>query len=999
MYRSNGRTRRAPRRGQILVIAVLLMMVILLTGILFVAIVTYNQQQSSRGADVNLAQSLAEAGISWCNQNLNESPMGADWRPPFRPLVTASYVSTDPNTWPVPPVMDTAGTDYGTYGLDATADTEDDYYSDFERAHNWHGLIDATTGEYVRFGFTRIPDVNSTPAGLSLPTEAATLGGQGHILVRVTYDPDPPYELPDSDPYRAPDEMSAALKIESIGVMYENSPVYRYLVAYKPLSLTDYLLFVTDSGDTGQPAVLGFNPRVDMDRDGWDATDWLGQYFFGPMRFNSTLQLEGGNLNGTVNGSGSWLTLTPQPTSATSEVPGVNPMGITGGYLRSDRILAADGITEPEAQYTTAVRARNVDGTYTTPSQVLPSSHPSFNTYGGLILDGSNSTDGAGNPRYTEALKAPTVFGPVGGDQSRAEAYRKLTRDSGRIVTLASGDTVNLGNYGFGRGIYVDNKDDVQFVDRRGARDYDALMGEWMQVFADRYSAENSGWDPTYTTYTAPGVEVTLYPSENAALEFGGLSATNAPPTNQATVWWPYHTPGEPGIRLTRSDRTWWYSDAPNNRIIDSGEYSVYVDYPSYPNQLIFAEGNVRIHGVLPPRNANVNNPRDYNLTVLSGGTIYIDGQLLGPQDVLGRDVGSGVPPAPGSPVPDEFNTKIALIARDCVCLNATRIAPQLTSGEVSVVPDDPFNPAYDQQHWEMTPEVQGAAYMRWTLGEPLLAGNTVRVSAIHSAGDPGPAAISMNVFNSTNWSGFLFGGVLDPRKFYFLQPGLYAGANVEETLAPDWSQPWSAANPTMPWDITGALGALAPGQLKAVALSAADPSDAGLGAGSTEYRLKNWKVVEQTAGGEPTGAIHAKVNATIFAENGCWFVIPGRYFDTRHVGNAARAFLRYNYDICVRGCITEAFHAGPDMVREWSDKWAWPVIGAGWSTIRYEFDESIRNTRDPRALRLTTLNADTRYADAGSPYMLATATVQGNLPVLPCLPVSDELVFYGEGQ
>ncbi len=1012
MYPRNWKVAGTGRQGQVLLIAVLLMMVILLTGILFVAIVTYNQHQSVRSADVNLTQGLAEAGIQWCDENLANSPLGADWRPPFKPVNIATYDSGDPTTWPVPPVMDTSANDYKTWGVDDLEDTEDDYYSDFERARNWHGLVDATTGEYIRRGFYRLPNVNSTATSLlGIPPEAGSIGGKGHILVRVTYDPDPPYETLDSDPYRQPDPMSGAIKIESIGVVDEDTPVYRYLVAYKPIGLTDYLFFVTDNNRSGRPATLGFNPRIDMDNNGWGAADWLQQSFYGPMRFNTTLQLAGDNYNATSAGAGTYITLTSAPTQATSEVPGMNSQGITGGYMRTDRIESPDGITEPGfsgapvGTRTTTVRRRAVDGTITTAGQIVATSDGSvpYSTLGGLVLDGSRSSDAAGDPRYVERLAAPDIFG---GSGKRANFYRALTRDSGPVVTLTGGATVNLGNYGFGRGIYVDNKADVQFVDRRGNHDIDALMDEWMQDFSQgQFSAENSGWNATYTMYTAPGVEMTLYSSEAAALEGGRLGATNAPPTNTTTVWWPNHIPGEPGIKLTRSDGTWLYYDSLNGRIANSGEYTLYLDYPQYPNQVVFAEGNVRVHGILPRRNVNPNNLRDYNLTVVSGGTIYIDGQILSPQDELGRNTGSGVAPAPGfgGPIPDEYNSKIALLARDSVCLNATRIVPQSTSGQVSAAPDDPFNPMYDEQHWELTPDVTGAIFSQWRFGEPLLAGNRVGLATVQSAGDPGPAAINMNVYNGATWSAYSFGATagLNANKFYFLQPGLCSPPcpNVDTTLAPDWTQPYSAANPVLPWEITGSLGGSNAGSLKAAAITAADPALPGLGGGPTEYRIKTWKVYETNAAGEPVGSVHAKVNALIYAENGCWFVIPGRFFDERQSGNLARGFRRYNYDISVRGCITEAFHAEPEKVREWSDKWSYPAPGGGWLTLRYEYDESIRNTRDPRALRPTTLAGSIRYTDAASPTVLSFATPRGNMPVLPCLPVSDELIFYGEGQ
>ena len=49
------------RGGQALLIAVLLMMAILLVGILFVAIVTYNQSSSARHEDMLLGQALASS--------------------------------------------------------------------------------------------------------------------------------------------------------------------------------------------------------------------------------------------------------------------------------------------------------------------------------------------------------------------------------------------------------------------------------------------------------------------------------------------------------------------------------------------------------------------------------------------------------------------------------------------------------------------------------------------------------------------------------------------------------------------------------------------------------------------------------------------------------------------------------------------------------------------------------------------------------------------------
>lgn len=1023
--------------GQALLVAVLLMMVILLTGILFVAIVSYNQFQSSRSADVVAAQSLADAGIRWANDNLTKNVEGADWRPPFRafdpnnvPLdVPAAGASS---TWPIPPVMDVDETHgWGVFGLDGIEGTEDDYYSDFERARGWCGRVDydaessSGTGAYLTQGFYRLPDVNSTPSAVQaagiLQAGAAAVGGRGHILVRVSYDPDPPFEPEDAPFIDAAGnpivkQMSGAIKIESIGVVDEEVPVFRSLVAYKPLGLTDYVLFVTDKNGEGRATRLGFDPALDMDGDA-TTVDWLPQHFYGPMKFNTALELYGANADpgNSVAGTTTKLCVTDEPTLPALEAPGVNPIVPAGGYLRQDRIEASGGIHLVGSATGVGAYGRDSTGAISELGFVN-SSGGAFSTYGGRILDGNPGTDVAGYQRACPQQAAPDALTGTG-----LERYRELTRDSGALVTLATGEQVNLGTLGAGRGIWVDNTTDLQFVAADGTHDLDALMADWMRGFpGGSFSGAGSGWNAMQTSYVAPGVEITLYPTELAALDaavFGSGAAVLSPiPTTAPnSVWWPLHVAGQPGIRLRRSDRNWRWFDGTTLR--DSGLRTLYLDYPTYPNQVIMAEGNVRISGMQPPAMVSGTGQitRDYNLTVASGGTIYIDGQLLSPQDVYGRDAGNGG--APVGAVSDERNPKLALLARDCVCLNATQLAPQATSGAVTVGPDDPANPSADAQHYVLTSEAQGSAYTQYTLGEPLLAGRMMALSVYHTGADPGPAAAQVSVYNGATgtWSPFVFGnadtdgdGTADPvTRFYFAQPGqlpvaLDGGPWMDTALSPVWGQLYrTSTGPNaldLPWSIPGLMGSV--GTPMAVALGAADLGLSGLGTAATDYWVKKWKLYESVApaggGGndEPTGALHAKINALIYAENGCWFVIPGDYFDGTQVGYMARRFRRYNYDICVRGAITEAFHADPGMVRDWSDKWSWPLAGGGWATIRYEYDEQLRAARWQAATTLTGASGNVRAAASS----LVPLPAQANLPKLPLLPVTGQLDFQGEG-
>ncbi len=957
-------TERGRRRGQVLLIAVMLMTAILLLGALFVAIVNYNQYQSTRHGDVLLARALAEAGIRYADYMLRHSPLGADWRPPQPPMYDIHTNTYDPGF--------------------------NQYYLPEEIARGYHGIRDSGQGTIIRIGFTRYPD----PVG-SASSPSADLPDigwdQGHILLRVTYDPDPPFEP--SDAANTPDPMSKYIKIEAVGVVMGRAAIMHKLVAYKPIGLTDYLLWVTDKTSTGRPAYVGLQPYIDFDNSGTVDTDpnaadiheageFLVTDYEGPIRINTHLQLIGGNLSGNPL-SGAVL----DPARASNQFILTTTPVPPGGYLRDDRIEVTDGISDPvqgapgtapvPGQSSAVSEVHWSGGAIATnpPQTIWPSDDPRYTTVGGLVLDGAETQDASGQSRFVKRLAAPDAFeaDPLTG----VDRYRALTRDSGPLVTLSGGDRVYAGSLGHGPpdgGMYIDNFDDLQFVQSDGTHDLESLIQDWLQQIPEGDPrASQSGWNALGTLYVPPGVEIELCDSEDMARQGRTIvdSRTN-PPTSPDEVWWPGHVSGEPGIRLIRHDKHWQCIDG-----TDSGLNEMVIDYPRWPHAVIFAEGNVRIRGVLPRARRNLDGTlaRDYNLVVVSGGTIYIDGQILSPKDV-------------DATVPDEDDTKIALIARDHVCLNTTMIVAQNKSGLVAVAPDDPANPDPDHMHWDLAP---GAGYLwsSWTFGSTP-AGQVV-MHVQHTGADPGPSGVGMNTRDPV--TGFMrpfdFGGgyyvyKLVPPGVPFLGPG----ANV---IAPLWE--------TAHWDLTPVI-ATTPGQYNALAFFHRDP---GIAPGSTDYWVKKWKLQEWvTVGGQvrPTGSVHARINAVVYAQRGCWFVIPGTYYDpdaqaADNDGDGVPdsvAFRRYNYEITFRGSITENYTPPPEAVQDWMDKWAFPFWTAPdtvcWASIRYVYDETLRAGRDqPPA----TLVANVRRS-SGDP-----RSVLWNLPRLPLLPVSPDLIYFGQ--
>lgn len=945
------------RRGQALLVAVLLMMAILLVGILFVALVTYNQRQSTRHEDVLAAQALAEAGIRYADHMLEQN--GADWRPPEPP---ATYVG--------------GGADVEIWGPDGVPGTDDDYYTEMEMARGWAPELDTTSNAYVRRGYTRYPEPWA-PAGLTEPTQSLLMGN-GYFLLRVTYNP---WEVGDPG---TPEPMSNYIRIESIGRV-DGTQVYRKLVAYKPLPMLDYGRWVHNATDHDRPAELGSPGIIDMNAGpnaGNEEMDRLRTVYHGPIRVDTTLKLAGSpylDAGGTIAEASTTLHLLDGPSPS--------------GYLRQDRVLATGGI------YRHTEQPDDSDDSGDRPAQVQINNDPpvlmtytsddvdpdpdTFDTIGGHVRDGKPGT-AAGYPRWVERIEPPTI------DLDR---YRKLTRDSGDFIEYppTSGHYVAGGQYGYGAGIYIDNFNDIQYD-----HDIDRLIDDWMRQNTDTGTPTgDSGWDALFRTYAPPAVEIEFLPNEAAAGDPSAIyTGTDPAGIGEGQVWWPFHEGGQPGIRLTRYDKTWRAPDGS-----DSLQRTIILDYPTpwldgttpdVRHPLIVAEGNVRVSGQLPPALLSGGGElrRAYDMTIVSGGTIYIDGQLLSPNDYIDPDLD----PA--------FNTKVALLARDSVCLNATQIVPQDTLGTAPAVPDDPVNPSDREKHWLLAPGSDGRAYSSWFWGD-VPEGDSVALVVRQTAGDPGPSGVALTCWvagaGSTPYD---FGNPPDPMSDYtfaltqpdqpFPDGSLPPQPWGVAAVAPSWA-PYDEPAANLPWDLAGYVDSTI-GRPNAIMLRHSDPQ---LGAGSTGYWLKAWKIAEFNSDGLPVGAINARVNASVFAERGCWFVLTSGWFDETASDSPADPdapdpvrYRRYNYKITFNGTIAENYTAPIEAARDWTDKCAFPAEYTGnttrdlgrWGTIEYYYDDTLRLTR--------------YHGPVEDP-----AHPAANLPRMPLLPVGPDLVYYGESR
>ena len=95
-------------------------------------------------------------------------------------------------------------------------------------------------------------------------------------------------------------------------------------------------------------------------------------------------------------------------------------------------------------------------------------------------------------------------------------------------------------------------------------------------------------------------------------------------------------------------------------------------------NGVIFAEGNIRIRGMLPP---------GMQLTVVSNANIYIDGSILKYRPPTTRISDSD--PSRGSA---DSNCGISLLAEDNICVNTTQFFAPTNSISADDVASDAMN-------------------------------------------------------------------------------------------------------------------------------------------------------------------------------------------------------------------------------------------------------------------------------------------------------------------
>jgi len=660
------------RRGQSIIVALLVLLLLGVAGALFVTIVARNLLNARHAYRVVTADQYARAGITFADAQLSTSLDGADWRPPLQFQLAT------------PPTGTRELARYNAAKANLLSLTSLPYSDDPDK-------------EYLEAGYARYNT------------------GAGRFLLRVTYDPVNVGQL-DVPPGKY-------LKIESIGregliesidpTTYTNNRstdrTQAYQVAYKPIGITDYARFETNPDNRSDIANLGVISQQytqDSSNDGGIATPGVYDFVSGsapayklypvvttygasdaylkdgmtPPNFylNPTAGTGQTALDGFMPAPGDGSIHANMPlrffgknvvylSTGGANAPlfqdGIEVVGnlLLDSYSPSanlDNTLPTGGTGTPVYQQASLVLNPTVtNGKTDLKYYVAPSnSVGGFNTQGGLIRDGSMQNDVNGQPRGIKRLEPPLM--DAQDPASRLPRYKVIAMTSpprfdpktGKPYPInADGTSPSL--YGYGKAIYIDNSADIQ-ADSSSVGGGTTLTDEWLRrtSAASAAGASKSGWNGHF--YDPVGVTVTL----------GQNLGTAASPVY--------------GIRMVRSDTAWKNPDgtpgtsrtmdaaygatglsASNDPTVDPSKLTgaALTAYQNNPNNdiVIHAEGNVRLAaGTLSPVESSGSPPTTpRHITIVTNGTAYVEGNLL----------------------KGNADSTITVLAHDYVCLNTTQ--------------------------------------------------------------------------------------------------------------------------------------------------------------------------------------------------------------------------------------------------------------------------------------------------------------------------------------
>lgn len=890
---------RSRKRGQTLIIAILILGVLLILGIAFAGIISRSISNTGTSAKRTLSGDIAQSGVKYAHAQMLGSAMGADWRPQTTLPVVLGGFTKDPDALYLRPatgfpveidpvgrpgffVTDMGGPDYmGAYsriGFDKgraliRVRYEPSAYDKFSSATG--ALREAGKAR----GFLVLESVGRVGA----------LDDQGRVDPSVLLSSNVQLVFPDGNTLR--DGLGAIKAADS------TVQASRKMIAFASVGMLESARYITDIYKTGRAAEIGFPTAgaagIFTDRTGVGATYEGAEV--------SVARLMGANNSGLavlpvdqgrwdlLQGGGSLYSNTGLEVHGQNDVYINEALGekvIVNGAVKPANDSAAIrfnvfGLDAPAQNWRewNVGNGDPVNSPQTLAGAQLNSNNPAFTTMFGILQDGRVGEDATGYNRQTKVKAAPSITAT--NSQSGLNRYLELTQRTGQM----NANGTLAGEFGHGEGVYVDSNERGNRRGSDASKGFDpqkSLPNDW----TNPNNSASQGWQGPYYIPNAPHVKFLA----------DGFEIRRD--TRSVSPFWQDAS----GVSTGNTYCRYWVRTVGGvNYIVDSVANPAFdpltgnfVTTGRIFNGVLMFAGDVRVRGVIPT---------DQQLTVVSMGTIYVEGSIT-----------KGIfDPWTNALLTRPSSSMLALMAKDYVTVNTTmffgpKVGESPKPKSTNPLPNTPNPIEIDgSSSIVMNTELllnpignDPSAWVPFATSYTAADGTGPMASDViitASADDNGPAFLGMDItagaFNNPSATGaYLFDTVL----LGVLTNGAAATypapvpANIPEYGLTD---PTVNAYPKFEswamsvYDPAAGFAAYAPAQrrLQALAVNATGVYDLAM-QDTTDFRL-----ALNPIGSQPSKNVlvartaitpaDVRIEAVMYAQNGSFFVIPGQWFNT----------------------------------------------------------------------------------------------------------------------
>ena len=665
MIQSPIRQARTRQRGQTLVIALLTLAVLLVLGLVFISLLGRSIRNTNINTNRSTSNDLAEAGIRFAHEQMLRGDRGADWRGEPVSLYDASDTTFSNPLSRDPDLLYVRGPAHDSSGAPIP----------FIPGSNQPDLGGPDgLGPFIRINFNsgrsllRIryapSDANlfsTNPSGALRNPRAVhnyllieSIGRAGRIDLQ-----DPTLVLsPTATQFdKFPSATAFQLTISQLKQKESNLRYSRPLRAFASVPLIDHARYVMNKYNVSSPAQIGIPNSLGVD--------------YGSTRLGETAVSVGDNLPLLIGAGFRTSNLDGTNTVTSVKIPGGGSVQINDDVRFSGNTIlnlnrtfgdmfAASGSIMSDTGASLQMNVADwVSGwqTSNTSAAALDSRSDSFSTQGGLLKDGVGRIDSAQIPSGVGRIVPPSIL--MRDADTGATRYETITRESGNLVGNG-----NSGRFGHGSGIFVDNNSDRQIPSdesgRQSVGSEQSLFDEWLNP----NKSGRSSWVGPY--YIPPAAYLQLTPD-------GFIIARNgSAPAGERTWRMPDGTPTNSSsirYRIGAYNGQQYIINSLTSGDIDATSPNFGAGQPF--NGVIYAQGNLRVRGIIPT---------DVQLTVVSGATIYIEGSILKGLTANGMQV-AGDFDATTDRLLRPSHSSLMLMAKDYVTLNTTMFfGPATTS-------------------------------------------------------------------------------------------------------------------------------------------------------------------------------------------------------------------------------------------------------------------------------------------------------------------------------